>query len=108
MFNWLLNIYVKFFKFFSSQNTPEQTEGSPEKEKTLRNVTVSMHRLGRLMEQEGAKVYVAKIPGHDSGKIGIDDWVARGNTLEKLHYSTLDEWVIESPWIDHETEPRND
>lgn len=74
----------------------------PNKEKTLRNVAVSMHRLGRLLEQEGAKVYVAEMPGYDSGKLGIDDWLARGNSLKELDYSTLDEWAIESPWIDHD------
>lgn len=74
----------------------------PEKEKTLRNVAVSMHRFGRLLEQEGAKIYIAEMPGYDSGKLGIDDWLARGNSLKELDYSTLDEWAIESPWIDHE------
>ncbi len=44
-----------------------------------------------------AKVEVAEMPGHDTGKPEIDDWLARGNRLDDLSYSTLDEWAQESP-----------
>ena len=74
----------------------------PEKTETLRNVAVAMHRLGRLLEKEGARVVVAEMPGHDTGKLGIDDWLARGNQLNDLSYSTLDEWAQESPWLEKE------
>ncbi|PZD70605.1 Multifunctional conjugation protein TraI [Acaryochloris thomasi RCC1774] len=74
----------------------------PEKTKTLRNVAIAMHRFGRLLEQQGAKVEVAEMPGNDQGKLGIDDWLARGNQLSDLSYSTLDEWAQESPWLEKE------
>ena len=79
-----------------------------QKESTIRNVQKAQKRLGKLLEQAGAKVYIGEIPNNQPEKMGVDDYLVLGGEYKDINFTPIKAYKTsdEKEWLEQQKRHR--
>lgn len=76
--------------------------------KTMRDAARELYKMAALLEYYGAKVQIGTIPGKLTQKVGIDDHLVAGRTLDDIKWQDPDTFVKESSYLAQKYKEHNE